>query len=707
MQAMQAMQSTQPTQPAQDLVQIQKKTATLDQLIANYNQLYKTYLQQVETEVNKQQERKYPYNIKNPNEFKNNLTPAFPFPSNGTEDACFKSCMDTKDCGYALYSNSGCGIDCNPNQCLLYSENAQGIIPVNEVPSVLPTCPVSGNADASKAWCKAFNNPVTNQVIPALVIRIGGTDWRTLAMQMPTSTANAADAPMMTNTTTNVQTWGPDPQFSDVNYAPANEISLQFRFFAEYWLNAYGIQSGSAPVIAGQGPIGTFVFSKLTTNELNATCNWKDTNQCVFQDYTMSNGACSVQGTNNPAYSVSGLAGYNASDFAGWIQALYNRNGGNDPTRGEAANVYNYWNKCKNVPGYEFLKNLNFANPGQASSNGGGTSYVGTFGGKNMFWNSANPSTGGTAAGQQTAAALAANVASAKFNRNYSAFEKPVWKTTANTNAMKGAFPPQLAKLSIPSWQYLGLQESAEACQRAAIHDPDHVYTAVTYYNASYSSNNNNAFANTCYGRVAGSDAVGGGGQEDNVQTMTPPYGYTKPGGKPGIAILKKMYQLNQQILALTDDLKINQKPDTNANARANANVKEGFAQQTQQNDPSDPDADIKNAQQRLSTLAEKLKKDEAKLNKTIQANNQLDMDEINTRQLLMYSRIKYVVAVVLGLLLAYFAYHFLTADELPATLETEMGISNAGSGSSMNPNSNPNSSDYGMDDLDMDSPSS
>jgi hypothetical protein len=264
-----------------------------------------------------------------------------------------------------------------------------------------------------------------------------------------------------------------------------------------------------------------------------------------------------------------------------------------------------------------------------------------------------------------------------------------------------------LAKLSIPSWQYLGLQESAEACQRAAIHDPDHVYTAVTYYNASYSSNNNNAFANTCYGRVAGSDAVGGGGQEDNVQTMTPPYGYTKPGGKPGIAILKKMYQLNQQILALTDDLKINQKPDTNANARANANVKEGFAQQTQQNDPSDPDADIKNAQQRLSTLAEKLKKDEAKLNKTIQANNQLDMDEINTRQLLMYSRIKYVVAVVLGLLLAYFAYHFLTADELPATLETEMGISNAGSGSSMNPNSNPNSSDYGMDDLDMDSPSS
>jgi hypothetical protein len=666
-------------------VQIQKKTATLDQLIANYNQLYKTYLQQVETEVNKQQQRKYPYNIQNPNEFKNNLTPAFPFPSNGTEDACFKSCMDTKDCAYALYSNSGCGIDCNPNQCLLYSENAQGVIPVNEVPSVLPTCPMSGNASASEAWCNAFNNPVTNQIIPALVIRIGGTDWRTLAMQMPTSTANAADAPMMTNTTTNLQTWWPDSQFSDVNYATANEISLQFRFFAEYWLNAYGIQSGSAPVIAGQGQIGTFVFSKLTANALNATCNWQDTSQCIFNDYTMSNGVCLVQGTNTPAYSVSGLASYNASNLVSWLQALYNRNGGNDPTRGEAVNVYNYWNKCKNVPGYEFLNTLNLANPGQSSGNGG-TSYVGTFGGQNLFWNSENPSTGGTVAGQQTAAALAANVASAKFNRNYSAFEKPLWKTTANTNAMKGDFPPQLAKMSIPSWQYLGVQESAEACQRAAIQDPDHVYSAVTYYNASYSSNNNNAFANTCYGRVAGSDAVRGGGQdEDNVQTMTPPYGYTKPGGKPGIAILKKMYKLNKQIMALTDDLKINQTPAT-TNANATANTKEGFAQQ------NDPDAGVKNAQQRLSDLAKKLKNDEAQLNKTIQANNQLDMDEINTRQLLMYSRIKYVVAVVLGLLLAYFAYHFLTAKELPKTIETEMG-SLRSSGAS-------------MDDLDMESPS-
>jgi hypothetical protein len=44
---------------------------------------------------------------------------------------------------------------------------------------------------------------------------------------------------------------------------------------------------------------------------------------------------------------------------------------------------------------------------------------------------------------------------------------------------------------------------------------------------------------------------------------MTPPYGYTKLGGKNGIAILKKMYQLNKQIMALTDALKITSQPSS------------------------------------------------------------------------------------------------------------------------------------------------
>ena len=40
----------------QDLVNVQQKIATLDQLLTNYNQLYTTYLQEVESEVNKKQQ---------------------------------------------------------------------------------------------------------------------------------------------------------------------------------------------------------------------------------------------------------------------------------------------------------------------------------------------------------------------------------------------------------------------------------------------------------------------------------------------------------------------------------------------------------------------------------------------------------------------------------------------------------------------------
>jgi hypothetical protein len=537
----------------------QKNVTTLNHLVARYAQLYKTYLQQVEAETTKRAKRKYPYNLVNPNEFKNNLTPAYPFPSNGTEDACFKSCVDTKDCAYALYSKSGCGIDCNPNKCLLFTSNAGGIAPAKELPSALPaTCPVSGDSAGTDAWCKTFNHPVTNSIIPALVLRSGGTDWRSLAMQMPNSTANAVDAPMTVDLTTNLQTWGPDAQFSDANYAPANEISLQFRFFAEYWLNAYDIMSGSAPVVAGQGPIGTFAFTKLTANT-----------------------------------------------------------------------------------------------DGSSSS----TSYAGTFAGQNMFWNSAEPSTGGTAAGQKTAAALAATTSeSAKFNYNYSGFENPVWKVADNKNDMMNQLPPQLAGMSIPSWQFLGVQDSAEACQRAATDDPSHVYTTATYYNASYNNpkNGNSVFARMCYGNVAGApSSTASSAQDDNVQTMTPAHGFTKLGGKNGIAILKKMYQLNTQIMALAEHLKISSDPQPG---------KEGFVQRgDQQTQP-------------LSDFFQQFKTDGANLSAVIQSDRQMEIDASNAQQLLLQSRVKFGVALVIGLTLAYFAFRFLMADELPATIETELG---------------------------------
>lgn len=556
----QAETSTSPAPaPAGDLVKSQANLATLNQLVSKYNQLYKTYLQHVEAEMSKRDKRNYPYNIKNPNEIKNTLTPATPFPSNGTEDTCFKSCIDNADCVYALYSNSGCGIDCNPNKCLLYGANADGIVPVDELPTNLPTCPASGDTDA---WCKTFNHPATNAIIPVLVLRTDNTDWRTLAMQMPKSMANAADAPMSVDLTTNVETWVPDAQFSDVNDSPENGISLQFRFFAEYWLNAYGLMSGNTLVVAGQGIIGTFAFAKLT------------------------------------------------------------KVGTSDTTNAD-----------------------------------GSMSYVGTFGGKIMFWNSKTPSTRGTEAGLKTAAALASTSESAKFNNNYSAFQKPVWTVQNNFDAMGGQIPPQLAGMSVPSWQFLGVQDSAEACQRAAMDDPDHVYTLAVYHNASF-ANGTSVYSRACYGHVAGAPgSTLSNDPLDGVQTMTPPGGYTKLGGKSGIPILKKMYQLNQQIMALTESLKV-QTP-------TQPSGKEGFTQKGE-NDADDNDDD-------LSKLTKKLEIDATKLNEKIQLQTKLEGDAQNAERLLLYSRIKFGVAVVLGLFLAYLAYKFLTADELSSTIQNEL----------------------------------
>ena len=98
--------------------------------------------------------------------------------------------------------------------------------------------------------------------------------------------------------------------------------------------------------------------------------------------------------------------------------------------------------------------------------------------------------------------------------------------------------------------------------------------------------------------------------QMNDVQTMTPPHGLTKMGGKDGIAILKKMYQLNNQIMALTDELKI-----TGASENAQP-VKESFAQRSDSDDAP------------FAALSQQFKTDEAKLNAAIQSYGQLEMDE-------------------------------------------------------------------------------
>jgi hypothetical protein len=59
-------------------------------------------------------------------------------------------------------------------------------------------------------------------------------------------------------------------------------------------------------------------------------------------------------------------------------------------------------------------------------------------------------------------------------------------------------------------------------------------------------------------------------------------------------------------------------------------------------------------------------------------AMTQLDADAENASQLLLQSRIKFGVALVIGLLLAYVAYRILTADELPTTIATELGATDS-----------------------------
>jgi hypothetical protein len=162
---------------------------------------------------------------------------------------------------------------------------------------------------------------------------------------------------------------------------------------------------------------------------------------------------------------------------------------------------------------------------------------------------------------------------------------------------------------------------------------------------------------------------------------MTPPHGYTKLGGKTGISILKKMYDLNQQIMALTESLKI-QSPSPSSSPSS----KEGF---TQKDDADVNAADVNaananaNGDDGLSKLTKKLEIDATKLNEKIQFQMKLEGDARNAERLLLYSRIKFGVAVVLGLFLAYLAYKFLTSDELPSTIQNELSPTSSSSSSS------------------------
>lgn len=676
----------------ENLADAQEKLAKLNQLIANYNQLYQTYLQEVEADVSKQTPtyRKYPYTVKNKDAFENVIKLADPFPANGTEDACFKSCADNKDCVYALYSNSGCGIECNPNKCLLYGADADGIVPTKEAENTLPKCPTS--ASTADAWCKKFHDAISNKIIPVLVLRTGGSNWRSFAQQMPGKVATSyeerpkppckagwwqygnecvqicslnsstrhpdgtcicnrggsnqncnwtdssfkcvnnsckrmrgvtgEDAPFAVDVTTNIQWWGPDAQFSDVNYAPHNEISLQFRYFAEYWLNAYGLQSGSTPVLVGNGNLGTYTFSKITGSDTTKIMYgpWISADIPVQSTKMLSNNVI-VYMIQERAYTKMVTSDGQEKYYIGNISDFNPSN----------------WNSYSSTGGGNYLLKTK------------GDTYVGAFNGRSMTWNSGSPNSGGKDAGLQTAAVLAQNAASTQFKYNYSAYEKKVWSSAPNTNAMMGQLPPQVAQMSVPSWKFLGTPNSPTECQTASMNDPMHIYDTVTYFNASYDNprNGNKAFAGSCYGHVAGapeSTLASASAQSDkNTTTMTPPYRYTKLGGKNGINILKQLYQLNEQIVAISDDLKI--PPPTSGAGQgggAGATRREGFTQ-------------FREGYSNTELL---------KMN---DAYGQAEADELETSRMLLQSRIKLGVGIVIGVLMGYLVYRFMTANsELP-----------------------------------------
>jgi len=85
-------------------------------------------------------------------------------------------------------------------------------------------------------------------------------------------------------------------------------------------------------------------------------CDRKDTSYCIFKDYSPESWGCRAP-PNTGQGSYGGLNTYNDTQLVGWLDALYDRNIGSDPNRSERVNVVDYVNRCKNVKGYEYLKN--------------------------------------------------------------------------------------------------------------------------------------------------------------------------------------------------------------------------------------------------------------------------------------------------------------------------------------------------------------
>jgi hypothetical protein len=207
---------------------------------------------------------------------------------------------------------------------------------LNKTPKVKPIPKFSGTTATFGLKYVQNTSPVPIK-IPKFIIRTGGSNWAKLIQNGD-------------ETATNIQTWNPDKQSNDLDYAKPNQIGVQFRYFAEFWLNKTGKSSGSTNVYGStvNNNLGKYDFS---VNETTYTGTYNNTSwtwdysgeYCFSKDnaqipntcmngWEYQNGNCYASGNSNgnastkcSPYSWNGMAAYSddqydpKSDMRQWV----------------------------------------------------------------------------------------------------------------------------------------------------------------------------------------------------------------------------------------------------------------------------------------------------------------------------------------------------------------------------------------------------
>ena len=192
-------------------------------------------------------------------------------------------------------------------------------------------------------------------IIPKFIIRAGGSNWAKLIQNGD-------------ETTTSIQlSWNPDIQSNNLDYAKVNQIGVQFRYFAQYWLNKTGKSSASTDVYVGSlsNNIGKYEFSvngtTYTGKFYGQSWSWNYSGEYCFttenaqiKDTCMNgweyqNGMCYASGNANgsastkcSAYSWPGMSDYSQPAMNDWVSGCSVGNSQN----------------CKNSSVYKTYSNL-------------------------------------------------------------------------------------------------------------------------------------------------------------------------------------------------------------------------------------------------------------------------------------------------------------------------------------------------------------